>query len=369
MRESSRTAELSSAGVSIWLDDLSRERITSGDLQQLMATRNVVGITTNPTIFAAAILSGDAYASRLRELAESGVSARDAVLDLTTHDVAQACDVLAPVHAATAALDGWVSIEVSPVVAHDADATIEEAERLLRQVDRPNAYIKIPATQAGVSAIREATSRGISVNVTLIFSLTRYREVVDAYLDGLEAAKRAGIELSSIHSVASFFVSRVDVEVDRRLDTLGTPQARQLRGRVAISNARLAYDEFTRAFGTGRGAALVAEGAHPQRPLWASTGVKDPTLPDTRYVVELVARDVVNTMPEKTLAAVADHAELRGDTISSEIAASHQVLDALAALGISYDDVTDTLEREGIEKFTASWDELLHAVTDALDAR
>ena len=235
--------------------------------------------------------------------------------------MALACDVLAPVHEATAALDGWVSIEVSPAVAHDAVATVEEAERLLREVDRPNAYIKIPATKAGVTAIREATSRGISVNVTLIFSLTRYREVIDAYLDGLEAATRAGIELSSIHSVASFFVSRVDVEVDRRLDALGTPQAQQLRGRVAIANARLAYDEFTRAFGTGRGAALVAEGAHPQRPLWASTGVKDPTQPDTRYVVELVARDVVNTMPEKTLEAVADHAELRGDTITAEIAA------------------------------------------------
>jgi transaldolase len=366
----SPTAQLADAGVSIWLDDLSRSRITSGGLRTLIATRNVVGITTNPTIFATAVAGSDAYDEQIAALARAETPVGRAIFDLTTHDVAQACDVFRDVFDSTDGLDGRVSIEVSPSVAHDAAATVIEARELSAAVDRPNAYIKIPATVEGLTAIERCTAAGISVNVTLIFSLERYRGVIEAYLRGLEAAAAAGLNLSAIHSVASFFVSRVDTEVDRRLGALGTPEAAELRGKAGIANARLAYRLFRDEFGGDRATALRGRGANPQRPLWASTGVKNPTLRDTLYVEQLVASDVVNTMPEKTLEAFADHGEVRGDTITPNFADADEVLAALARVGIDFDDVTDTLEREGIEKFTVSWRELTDTVEAALqDAR
>jgi transaldolase len=365
-----RTAALAAEGVSIWLDDLSRERIRSGGLRTLMAERGVVGITTNPTIFAAAVSKGTAYDEQIAELASGTATATpdDVVFALTTADVAAACDILRPVSDATGGYDGWVSIEVGAASAHDAAATVTEAKHLSATIDRPNAFVKIPATLEGLDAIAETIGAGISVNVTLIFSLDRYRGVIDAYLTGLERAAAAGIDLAGIRSVASFFVSRVDTEVDKRLDAIGSDEARALRSKAGVANARLAYQVFEEAFASDRARRLLERGANPQRPLWASTGVKDPALPDTFYVVELVAPGVVNTMPEKTLDAVFDHAELRGDTVSGTADAARAHLDALAALGVSYDDVTATLEEEGVAKFVASGEELVATVATALEA-
>ncbi|AAT89009.1 transaldolase [Leifsonia xyli subsp. xyli] len=362
----SPTAALSAAGVRIWLDDLSRERIASGGLQRLIAEKNVVGVTTNPTIFAAALAQGAAYDEQVRGLAATGVSVEDAIFEITTDDVADASDIFHDVYTATGGVDGRVSIEVEPGLAHDAAATIAEAKRLAAKVDRPNVLIKIPATVEGLEAITETIAAGISVNVTLIFSLERYRGVIDAYLTGLEKAKAAGIDLSGIQSVASFFVSRVDTEIDKRLTAIGTGEALALKSKAGIANARLAYKVYEEAFAGDRAKALVAAGANEQRPLWASTGVKDPSLPDTLYVTELVAPNTVNTMPEKTLDATFDHAQLAGDTVTGEYAGAQGVLDALAALGVDYDDVTATLEREGVDKFIVSWGELVETVRKAL---
>jgi transaldolase len=360
------TESLARAGVSIWLDDLSRGRITSGGLRTLIETRNVVGITTNPTIFATALAGSDAYDEQLASLAKTDSSVAEAIFAITTHDVATACDIFRGVFDATNGLDGRVSIEVSPAVAHDAAATLAEARELRAEVDRPNAYIKIPATIAGLTAIEDCTAEGISVNVTLIFSLARYRDVLAAYLAGLERALAAGIDLGGIHSVASFFVSRVDTEVDRRLAELDTPDAAALHGRSGIANARLAYGLFREEFASPRATRLMARGANLQRPLWASTGVKDPKLRDTLYVEQLIARDTVNTMPEKTLEAFADHGTVDGDTITPAIADARDVLDALARVGVDFADVTDMLERDGVEKFTNSWRELSDTVDAAL---
>ncbi|WP_417562758.1 transaldolase [Microbacterium sp.] len=360
------TAQLSEQGVSIWLDDLARRRITTGNLADLIANRNVVGITTNPTIFANAISHGEGYDTQIGELAASGTGTDDAIFAITTTDVRDACDIMRPVYDATGGVDGRVSIEVSPDVAHDTAATIEQAAHLSAEVNRANAYIKIPATKAGLEAITATTAAGISVNVTLIFSLQRYAEVVDAYLAGLEQAKAAGKDLSQIFSVASFFVSRVDTEVDKRLDAIGTDAAAALRAKAGIANARLAYELYEQKFAGERAKALLAAGANTQRPLWASTGVKDPALPDTLYVVELVAAGVVNTMPEKTLDAVYDHAVVAGDTITGNYADAHAVIDGLAEVGVDFDDVTQLLEDEGIAKFSASWQELKDTVTAAL---
>ncbi|SDZ54630.1 transaldolase [Herbiconiux ginsengi] len=366
--KTTRTAALAAEGVSIWLDDLSRERIRSGGLQKLMAERGVVGITTNPTIFAAAVSKGSAYDEQIAELADGTATPEEAVFALTTADVAAACDILRPVHDATGGYDGWVSIEVGAGSAHDTAATVAEAKHLAATIDRPNAFVKIPATLEGLDAITETIAAGISVNVTLIFSLERYRGVIDAYLTGLERAAASGIDLAGIRSVASFFVSRVDTEVDRRLDAIGSEEARALRSKAGVANARLAYQVYEEAFASDRARSLADRGANRQRPLWASTGVKDPGLPDTFYVVELVAAGVVNTMPEKTLDAVFDHAELRGDTVSGAADAARAHLDALEALGVSYDDVTATLEDEGVAKFAASGEELLATVAAALEA-
>ncbi|CAM5260663.1 Transaldolase OS=Streptomyces tendae OX=1932 GN=tal PE=3 SV=1 [Streptomyces tendae] len=360
---------LADQGVSVWLDDLSRRRIESGNLAELIRTKNVVGVTTNPSIFQAAIGSGEGYEEQLADLATRAVTVDEAVRMMTTADVRAAADVLREVYDATGGRDGRVSIEVDPRLAHDTRATVAEARQLAWLVDRPNVMIKIPATKAGLPAITEVVGAGISVNVTLIFSLERYREVMDAYLAGLEKARAAGIGLSGIHSVASFFVSRVDSEIDKRLTLLGTDEALALRGRAALANARLAYEAYEHVFAGDRFTALAGAGANPQRPLWASTGVKDPAFRDTLYVEELVAPGTVNTMPEATLDAAADHGDVRGDTVTGGYAQARADLAAVERLGVPYDEVVEQLEREGVAKFEAAWDDLLAAVTKSLDSK
>jgi transaldolase len=362
-----RLTALSDAGVSIWLDDLSRERIASGNLADLIKSKSVVGVTTNPTIFASALKNGERYESQVKELAAAGTGVDDAILELTTTDVRDACDIMTPLYESTGGVDGRVSIEVDPGAAHDTDETVRQAKRLWQTVDRPNALIKIPATLAGVPAIDTVLAEGISVNVTLIFALERYRAVMDAYLAGLEKAAEKGQDLSAIHSVASFFVSRVDAEVDKRLDAIGSPEAEALKGKAALANARLAFEAYEEVFSSDRFAALEAKGANRQRPLWASTGVKDPTLPDTLYVTELVVDGTVNTMPEKTLDAVADHGEITGDTVHGTYDEARTVMQGLADLDIAYDDVVATLEEEGVEKFEVSWAELVEGVESELE--
>ena len=351
-------AALSRAGVSIWLDDLSRERLVSGSLADLAARDHVVGVTTNPTIFARAITGGDAYGPQLRDLSARGVDVRAALQALTTFDVRWACDVLRPVYDATAGVDGRVSIEVDPRLAHDTAATIAEARALWWLVDRPNLFIKIPAARQGIPAIAACLAEGISINVTLIFSLRRYDAVMDAFLDGMERARQGGLDLSPVASVASFFVSRVDTEIDSRLDKIGTSEAAALRGRAAIANARLAYQHYEQVFAGPRWTALHAAGARSQRPLWASTSVKDPAYPDTRYVVDLVAPGVVNTMPEATLRLVADHGLVPADSVHGHYDESQQVLDRLQELGIDYGDVVQGLEDAGVATFDAAWEQL-----------
>lgn len=362
---SESTQKLSDAGVSIWLDDLSRERLTSGNLAELIKTHNVVGVTTNPTIFAGALSKGAAYAEQMRELAAAGASVEEAVFAATCDDVRAACDVFAPVYKASNGFDGRVSIEVDPRLARDAEGTAKMARELYKRVGRENVMIKIPATQEGLRPIAETLAAGISVNVTLIFSLTRYREVINAYMLGLEQALENGKDLSTIHSVASFFVSRVDTEIDARLEAAGG-DAVQLKGKAGLANARLAYEVFEEMFSSERWARLQAHGANVQRPLWASTGVKDPSLPDTLYVTGLVAPNTVNTMPEATLNAVADHGEVTGNTIVPNYSESNNVLDAISAY-ISYPEVVEKLEVEGLSKFDVSWEELLQTVREALE--
>ncbi|WP_300343281.1 transaldolase [Nesterenkonia sp.] len=363
------TKALSDVGVSIWLDDLSRERLNSGSLASLIETHHVVGVTTNPTIFESAVGSGDAYEQQLAELASRGADAEQAVFEITTSDVREACDVFAGVYAATDGVDGRVSIEVDPRLARDADATIAEAKRLHEAVDRENVMIKIPATVEGIEAIAAVLAEGISVNVTLVFSLERYRAVINAFMLGLEKAHSNGRDISKIHSVASFFVSRVDTEVDKRLELAaeeGKPGTEKLKSKAAIANARLAHQIASESFSSERWLLLAERGGHPQRLLLASTGTKDPSLSDTLYVTELAAPGVVNTMPEKTLNALADHGEIDGDTMTDTYVESNRVLDGISAAGISYRDVVDTLEREGLQKFETSWEGLLSTVDEGL---
>jgi transaldolase len=358
-------ARLRTAGVSIWLDDLSRARLTTGSLAALR-DRGVSGVTTNPAIFARAITDSDAYDGQIRDLKLRQAPADQALRELTTSDVRQACDVLRPVYEASNGVDGRVSIEVDPRIAHETDRTVAEARALWWLVDRPNLFIKIPAAKQGLPAITACLAEGISINVTLIFSLARYGEVIEAFLAGLEGARAAGRDLSGIASVASFFVSRVDTETDRRLDKIGTPQAAALRGKAAIANARLAYQRYEEMIAADRWKSLERAGARPQRPLWASTGVKDPAYDDTRYVTGLVAPSVINTMPEATLNAVADHGDIPADSIHGTYEQSQAVLDDLAALGIGYDDVVQTLEDQGVTAFDASWDHLGQRLATAL---
>ncbi|MEU4807250.1 transaldolase [Actinosynnema sp. NPDC023587] len=360
-------AALSDAGVSIWLDDLSRERLDTGNLADLIAHQRVVGVTTNPTIFASALAKGEAYDQQVRELVARGADTDAAVREITTSDVRHACDLFRSLHESTDGVDGRVSIEVDPRLANDTEATVAEARDLAKAVDRPNLLVKIPATVEGLPAITSVLAEGISVNVTLIFSTARYRDVMEAFVAGLEQAKANGHDLRGIHSVASFFVSRVDTEIDKRLEALDTPRAAELRGQAAIANARLAYAAFQETFRGERWDALAAEGARPQRPLWASTGVKDPAYSDTRYVDELVVAGTVNTMPEKTLEAVADHATITGDTVTGRAAQAQEVFDSLAEVGIDLDDVFAVLETEGVDKFEKSWAELLDTVTGQLN--
>jgi transaldolase len=361
---------LSDEGVAIWLDDLSRQRITSGNLGELLDQQHVVGVTTNPAIFQKAISGGDGYERQLTELAVRGVTVEEALRMITTADVRDACDVLHPVFEATGGLDGRVSIEVDPRLAHHTEPTVAEAKQLSWLVDRPNTLIKIPATRAGLPAITEVIAQGISVNVTLIFSLQRYREVMDAYLMGLEQARTKGLDISRIHSVASFFVSRVDTEIDKRLDALGTEEATALRGKAAVANARLAFEAFEEVIASDRWQALALQGANPQRPLWASTGVKDPAYPDTLYVTELIAPGTVNTMPEATLEATGDHGKITGNTVNAAPDSYQQAradIQALEGVGISYDEVVELLEAEGVEKFETAWNELLASTQTELD--
>ena len=363
---SERLKALADAGVSIWLDDLSRERIESGGLAELVEKSSVVGVTTNPTIFAGAIADGERYDEQVRSLVEAGEPVDRVIFELTTEDVRNACDVLAPVAERTAH-DGRVSIEVEPDLAHDTEGTVASARALWKAVDRSNVLIKIPATHAGLEAITTVTAEGISVNVTLIFGVDRYREVMDAYLTGLEQAQKAGIDLSTIRSVASFFVSRVDSEVDKRLEAIGGEEALALRGRAAVANARVAYAAYEQVVASERWQRLAGAGANAQRPLWASTGVKNPDYSDTLYVTDLVVADTVNTMPEKTMQAFADHGELQGDQVTGRAAEAQQLIDAVRAQGVDWDDVIASLETEGVEKFVASWGELVETVEGQME--
>lgn len=358
-------AQLSANGVSIWLDDLSRSRITSGNLKELISTRSVAGVTTNPTIFAGALAKGEGYQAQVAELASSGADATTAIFAITTKDVADACDIFANVYSSSNGFDGRVSIEVEPGLANDAAGTIKQAKELYAAVNRENVMIKIPATKPGLEAITSVIAEGISVNVTLIFSLSRYREVIAAYISGLKQAQVNGHDLSKIHSVASFFVSRVDTEIDKRLEVVGKPE---LKSKTALANARLAYEVFEQEFATAGWAELSNIGANVQRPLMASTGVKDPALPDTLYVTELVATQLVNTMPEKTMEAVFDHGVVPTDSITNNYDAAREVLASVAAAGVSLDDATQLLEDEGVEKFIISWGELVQTVDSALKA-
>lgn len=368
MAQNPNLAALSEAGVSVWLDDLSRERLQSGNLQELIDTKSIVGVTTNPSIFQAALSKGTAYDAQVAELAARGADVDATIRTATTDDVREACDVLRPQWEASDGVDGRVSIEVDPRLAHDTDKTILQAIELWKIVDRPNLLIKIPATKAGLPAITAVLAEGISVNVTLIFSVDRHVEVMEAYLAGLEAAGKAGHDISKIHSVASFFVSRVDTEIDKRLEAIGTEKALALRGKAGVANGRLAYAAYEEVFTTPRYEAVSMKGGRVQRPLWASTGVKNPDYSDTMYVTDLVAAHTVNTMPEKTLDAVADHGVITGDTISNKIVESQGVFLRLEEIGIDLEDVFEFLEKDGVAKFEKSWEELLEATQAQLDA-
>lgn len=362
MTQDPTLAALSAAGVSVWLDDLSRDRLVSGNLQQLIDTRSVVGVTTNPTIFQRAISHGHAYDRQIAELSQHGADAESAIRTLITDDVRQACDVLRPQWEASAGVDGRVSIEVDPRLAHDADKTVSQAVELWKIVDRPNLFIKIPATSAGMSAITATVAQGISVNVTLVFSVERHRAVMNAYLAGLENAQHAGRDLTQIHSVSSLFVSRIDTEIDRRLEAIGTDAAMALRGHAGIAMARLAYAAYQEVFQAGhRYAALSDDGAHAQRPLWASTGVKNPAYPDTMYITGLVAPHTVSTIPEKTLEALVDHGVISGDSITGTAVGAQTVLDNVSAAGVDLNDVVRVLEDNGVANFEASWRQLLES--------
>jgi transaldolase len=368
MTDNDRLAALSDAGVSIWLDDLSRERIETGNLAELVKNDRVVGVTTNPTIFATALNDGEQYDDQVAGMTRGGASVDDVIMELTTDDVRNACDVLREAYDASGGLDGRVSIEVAPALAFDTEGTVESARQLWRKVDRPNLFIKIPATTEGIPAIEETLGAGISVNVTLIFGLERYEQVMEAWLAGLEQAKNRGVDLSTLQSVASFFVSRVDTEVDKRLEEIGSDEAQALRGKAAVANARLAFERYERVVEGERFKALADAGANVQRPLWASTGVKNEDYDDTLYVADLITSGVVNTMPEKTMRAFADHGEVAGDTVRGKYDDAHKVMDELGELGIEYDDVIETLEREGVEKFVKSWDELVGTVEEQMEA-
>lgn len=348
--------DLTNAGVAIWLDDLSRDRLQSGNLQELINTSRIVGVTTNPSIFSAAISGSTLYKKEILELKRAGHSISDILTELTTSDVRTACDLFLTTFVESDQIDGRVSIEVEPNLAYDTSATVERAISLSRMVNRPNLFIKVPATMEGIPAIEELTARGISVNVTLIFSVTRYKLVIDAYLRGLERRVSKSESLLSIHSVASFFISRIDTEIDKQLDSLSPDSP--LRGKAAIANAHLAYEAFQNIVRSQRWQKLVKLGANVQRPLWASTGVKDKSYESTRYVIELVAPDCVNTMPEATLDEVRARGIVRGDTITSRYEEARTSLAGLAVVGIDLNRIVRELENDGVSKFEKAWEQL-----------
>lgn len=354
--------KLAQAGTSTWLDDLSRDRISSGNLADVIAKKSVVGVTTNPSIFAAAMSQGTAYDEQIAELRSAGTPVDDAVYAMSMRDVQNACDIFAEVYRSSGGADGRVSIEVDPRISDDANATLQQARELWRTIDRPNLLIKIPATRGSLPAITAALAEGISVNVTLIFSVDRYREVINAYIAGIQQAAKASLDVSTIYSVASFFVSRLDTEVDSRLEAIGSPEALELRGKAGVANARLAYALFQELFTD----ASLPEGANIQRPLWASTGIKNPAYRPTLYVSELAGPSTVNTMPEPTIDATLDADDVTGDTLSGTREESERVFDALREVGIDVEDVFAVLEREGVEKFVSAWTDLLSSMESRL---
>lgn len=357
---------LAAAGVSVWSDQISKQMLNSGELARRVEEDAVTGVTSNPTIFAAAIGGSDDYSEQLMDLKSAGVPTEEVAKSLMAADITRGCDVLGPVHTATGGRDGFVSVEVSPTLAHDTDATVAEARDWVKQIARDNLLVKVPATPEGIPAIRTLIGEGISINVTLIFSLERYREVMDAYKHGLEDFLDIGGELSSVFSVASFFVSRFDSEADGRLDSVGTNDAEELKGKLAVANARAAYGLFIETFSDGEFGALSDRGARPQKPLWASTSTKNPAYSDLLYVEGLVARDTVNTMPIDTIDAYQDHGDPEPASFDAvDIVRSNDLLERMGSVGVDYDEVVATLEREGVEKFTASWLELLEQVEKA----
>jgi transaldolase len=360
-----RLQRLSELGQSVWIDNLSRPLVREGGLTRLMEEDAVVGVTSNPTIFQKALAEGDAYDEQMREVIANESDNTEVFLQLATRDVADACDLLRPVWDRGGGRDGYVSIEVTPDLAYDTEGTIAQAQRLHEWIDKPNLLVKIPATEPGLGAIEEMIARGRSINVTLTFSLHRHAQVAEAYLRGLERLVESGGDPTTVASVASFFVSRVDTEVDNRLDAVGGHD--ELLGRTAVANAKLAYQHYLETFAGDRWEALAAKGATPQRCLWASTSTKNPAYRDTLYVEELIGRDTVNTMPDSTIEDFQDHGEIRGLTVEEDVEGARATLEALAKAGVDYDDVTATLEREGVEKFDASFKELLDEVARKRD--
>jgi transaldolase len=357
----SRLNDLSARGQSVWIDYLSRDLVQSGELKRLMDEDAVVGVTSNPTIFQKALSQSDAYDEQVRLLLEREEDPKEIFLHLAVRDVETALDLLAPVHERNPE-DGYVSIEVDPNFAYDTKATYEEAIRLHEWIRRPNLYVKIPGTKPGIQAIEDCIAAGRSINVTLLFSLEMHSASMEAYLRGLERFVEGGGDPAKVRSVASFFVSRVDTETDKRLDAIGSEEALALRGKLAIANARIAYQNYEKAFSGSRWEALQAKGALPQRCLWASTSTKNAAYRDVLYVEELIGPHTVNTMPEETIKAFQDHGEVRGDTVLDGVDEAHRLFDQLAAVGVDYDDVVATLEKEGVEKFSASFAELLDGV-------
>jgi transaldolase len=355
----SRLHELAEHGQSVWIDNLARSALKEGKLARMMEEDAVTGVTSNPTIFQKAIASGDAYDEQLLEVAKTESDPKEIFLQLSAQDIAEACELLEPVWERTNGLDGFVSWEVDPTLAYDRESTYEEMIRLHEWIDRPNLYVKIPATKPGLGAIEDAVAHGKNINVTLIFSLRRHQEVIEAYLRGLERLVAAGKSPAKVQSVASFFVSRVDTEADKRLDAAGKPE---LKGQLAVANARLAYENFLEAFSGPRWEFLESKGANVQRPLWASTSVKNPDYRDVMYVEELIGPNTVNTMPDETIEAFQDHGEVRGDTILEGIDKARKLFEDLAAAGVDYDDVSLTLEEEGVQKFADSFEELLAGI-------
>jgi transaldolase len=359
MADSSRLHKLAEAGVSAWIDSLSREMLHSGALAELMVEDAIVGVTSNPTIFQKALAEGELYDAQLSEVAGATDDATEIFFALAMDDIREACDLMLPVWERTTGVDGWVSLEVDPTLAYDRERTFDQAVRFNKEIGRPNLYVKIPATEPGLGAIEDCIAKSVPINVTLIFSLERYAAVAEAYLRGLERLIASGGDPGNVLSVASFFVSRVDSEADRRLEAAGRPD---LQGKLAIANAKLAYSHYLDVFGDDRWAFLAGKGARPQRCLWASTSAKNPAYRDVIYVEELIGADTVNTMPLETVRAFQEHGEVKADSLTGGVDDANRLLADLAAAGVDYDDVVATLEAEGVEKFADSFAALLDGI-------